>query len=289
MATEDQTVKITEAHTPDGHLTKATEEHRPGKTSWDKASVIIQGLGSLGILVSIATLIVGVYQFNTQQSASAQMQATQVAVNRAQALDQQEQATLETYFDRMSDLLLQHGLATSKPSDPVRAIGEAQTLTALRNVDGNRRGTLIRFLWKAQLVTGQHPIIPLNTAYIAFANLSNAYLDIINLSQALLTGANFYNSDLHQADLHGADLRGANLSDANLSCYRVSGKDYCADLSGANLGCYRVSGKDYCADLRGADLSGADLKGATGITITQLEKQTKTLKGAIMPDGSIHP
>jgi uncharacterized protein YjbI with pentapeptide repeats len=52
------------------------------------------------------------------------------------------------------------------------------------------------------------------------------------------------------------------------------------DLSGTNL-----SG----ADLSGADLSGADLSGAAGITNEELEQQSKSLEGAIMPDGSKHP
>jgi hypothetical protein len=33
----------------------------------------------------------------------------------------------------------------------------------------------------------------------------------------------------------------------------------------------------------------ANLKGAENITTEELEKQTKSLKGATMPDGKIHP
>jgi uncharacterized protein YjbI with pentapeptide repeats len=43
------------------------------------------------------------------------------------------------------------------------------------------------------------------------------------------------------------------------------------------------------ADLLGADLSGANLKDAKNITTEELEMQAKSLKGATMPDGSIHP
>ena len=53
-----------------------------------------------------------------------------------------------------------------------------------------------------------------------------------------------------------------------------------ADLSKANLS---------RAKLNGADLNGANLKYATYITVEKLEKQAKSLKGATMPDGSIHP
>ena len=67
-------------------------------------------------------------------------------------------------------------------------------------------------------------------------------------------------------DLSGVDLRGAVLGEANLSK---------ANLSGANL--------------TRAILERANLKGVTGITVEQLESQAKSLQGATMPDGSIHP
>lgn len=108
------------------------------KTGWDKASVISQVIGALAIPIAIAGLLWGVYQFNTQQSSNAQMQATQlaanaqlqatqVAVTQAQALDQQRQTTLDTYLDRMSDLLLMDHLAASKPGDQVQALAVART------------------------------------------------------------------------------------------------------------------------------------------------------------------
>jgi hypothetical protein len=43
------------------------------------------------------------------------------------------------------------------------------------------------------------------------------------------------------------------------------------------------------ARLSGADLSGADLSRAVGITAEQLEQQSLSLEGAIMPEGLAHP
>src|SRR2546430_12139252 len=71
----------------------------------------------LTILIAIGGLIWGVYQFNAQQAA-----------NQAQALDQQRQGILDTYVDRISDLILTDGLATSKSGSEVRAIAVARTL-----------------------------------------------------------------------------------------------------------------------------------------------------------------
>jgi len=41
-------------------------------------------------------------------------------------------------------------------------------------------------------------------------------------------------------------------------------------------------------DLSGADLRLADLRGAKGISVKQLEQQAKSLEGAMMPDGLQH-
>ena len=85
--------------------------------------------------------------------------------------------------------------------------------------------------------------------------------------------------DLDTADLRKADLRGAQLEKANLWGTKLQG----ADLSGAHL--KEADLKD--ADLSGADLSEADLQGAN-LTDEQLA-QVRSLQGATMPDGSIHP
>jgi uncharacterized protein YjbI with pentapeptide repeats len=79
------------------------------------------------------------------------------------------------------------------------------------------------------------------------------------------------NKDFLLTGGHLTILRNANLIKANLSI---------ADLREADLS---------NAILIEADLSRANLEGVTGITIEELEKQAKSLKGATMPDGSIHP
>src|SRR5438128_2715376 len=111
------------------------------KTAWDKAAVIIQAIASLAIVVSIAGLWVGAKQFNEQRKATA-----------AQTLDQQRQATLSGYLDHMSTLVLHDNLPQSKIGAPVRAIAVALTDTALRNLNGTRKGTLVRYLWQAGLI-----------------------------------------------------------------------------------------------------------------------------------------
>jgi uncharacterized protein YjbI with pentapeptide repeats len=230
---------------------------REEKRKWTKALAKFFKVWAtpLTVLIAIAGLLWGVYQFNAQQRTDSQtavrqqnLALTQEASAQKQARDQQEQTTLDAYIDRMTDLLLTYHLA-SKPANDVRVIARVRTLIALKTVDFSRRGIIIQFLWKAQLINGPDPIISLNTAYLAFANINSSYLYGINLSGALLSYADLNNCDLHNAILTGAQL-------------------------------------DH-ADLRNTNLDNANLKGAN--LYATLFNRNSTLTGAIMPNGSIHP
>jgi hypothetical protein len=98
------------------------------------------------------------------------------------------------------------------------------------------------------------------------------------------TGANLQGIHLEEAQLRGAKLQGADLSFAYLNG---------ADLKDANLRKAKLGGADLRkaylvgVDLNEADLTEANLKEAI-VTDEQLNK-TVSFKGAIKPDGSIHP
>jgi hypothetical protein len=110
---------------------KAGMPKRKGKRKRSKSlAKFFKGWATpLTILIAVAGLLWGVYQFNAQQLASTQMQATQEAAFAAKLLDQQRQNILDTYLDRMSDLLLTYHLSSSKPGDEVRALAQARTFT----------------------------------------------------------------------------------------------------------------------------------------------------------------
>ena len=175
-------------------------------------------------------------------------------------------------------------------------LGAANETQLIIELDYYNNGTNIASLRGAKLVH----------ARLCGADLGGVDLHGADLSQAILGGAYLMLADLSEANLHGADLsikafieaytpygedppdtiefnganlklvnlQGANLTEANLT----DAKLYQADLSKANLG---------GANLRGADLREANLTDAI-ITPEQLKK-VKSLKGATMPDGSIHP
>src|SRR6266849_4012936 len=80
----------------------------------------------IGTVIAVGTLLWGVISFTLQQQSAQQ-----------QTLDQQQQTTLDTYLDRMSDLLLTYPehFKAYKQGDQYQVIAEARTLTAVRNLD----------------------------------------------------------------------------------------------------------------------------------------------------------
>jgi uncharacterized protein YjbI with pentapeptide repeats len=208
--------------------------------------------------------------------------------NRAQdqkiADDRQQEAVLEAYLRQIATLLLDKKLREPE-QEGARQVARAQTLTALRRLDGTRRRAVVEFLYEAQLIghpaPDEHgsfathpPIIALGKADLHEANLVEAFLLGANLRGADLRGA-----DLHEALLALADLRGAELTGADLAkAYLVEAKLGWANLTRADL---------HEALLALADLRGADLTGAT-VTDEQLNTAW-SLAGATLPDGTRLP
>ena len=208
-----------------------------GKTLWDW----------LQLLIIPAVLAVGGYLFNYTASRNEQ-KSTQLRdkTERDIAADNQRENALQAYLDKMSELLLVNDLRESTEDAEVRKIARVRTLTVLRRLDAERKGSVLRFLHESGLIDKDKRIIDLSDADLDGANLSRA-----DLRGANLGGANLFEADLSDANLSHADLSGAKLDGANL---------FEADLSDANLSGASLSNVDLDrADLSAADLSAADL------------------------------
>jgi hypothetical protein len=222
----------------------------------------------LQFLLVPAVLVAGGYWFTQEQHQQAtSSQTAHSAADRAIAADQAQEMLLNTYIDRISDLLLpanpgQRPLGQSQPGDTVRAVARARTLNALVRLDGTRKGQLLQFLSEVHLITG--------TISLAGAALSEATLSGVDLSGADLSGADLSGANLSQANMYGANLSSANLGDADLTE---------GDLRRANLS---------HADLGEAALIDANLRTAVGITDGQVERETPWLSGTILPSGTKH-
>jgi len=263
-----------------------------GKTLWDWLQLLL-----VPILLAVGGFWLNQIQKSREEKAAEHRAKIEreAAEKRAQterevALDNQREAALQAYIDKMSDLLLENKLRES-PQAEAKEVARARTFTVLPRLDALRKRSVVTFLYASGLIDKNTPIISLAgadlcgahlreinlyRAYLHEADLSEANLHKTDLSEALLDGADLWKADLSGADLHGADLDRADLSEADLSN---------ADLHGANLDEAILRG----ADLHGAILNEANLQGATGITAEELEKQAKSIQDATMPDGSKHP
>lgn len=112
------------------------------------------------------------------------------------------------------------------------------------------------------------------------ADCRNAVLASADLRRAQLSGADLTGADLSVANLRGATLKLANLAEASLRG---------ADLAGADLSGARVANTDFAsANMLDADLGDADLRQATGLTQTQIDK-ARLGSGTKLPPGLRHP
>jgi len=264
--------------------TSPTGEFQRGKTLWDW----------MALLIIPTVLALGAIWFNWQER-RAERQITS---------DQSSETALQAYLDAVTELLLDKDLRESNPDDEIRSIARARTLTVLRKLDKERKGILLRFLHESDLISGKaRNVVALHEADLNGADLSFAKLEGTNLSKA----------DLHGADMVSAKLSGANLSEAILSGADLTAIDLVkanlvhaylsdtilnwADLTDANLdGAVLRRAKLRKADLTSANLSGADLIGTdlskANLTDAQVSDeqlaQAKSLKGATMPDGTVH-
>ena len=252
----------------------------------------------LQLLIIPVVLAVGGYLFNFTTSRNEQEIAT----------DNQREAAMKEYFDKMSELMLHENLSKSDSNTEVRKIARVLTLTVLPRLDGRRKRRVIEFLYESSLIDTNDYIIDMSKAYLLEANLFSADLRSADLHGAILSRADLCNANLSKARLSGAILGKTDLSRANLQGANLIGADLIfadlrladltdADLSGANLQGTNLSrasliGVNFSgANLTGACLSGTNLSGADLSRAWVTEEKLKTagsLKGAIMPDGTKH-
>lgn len=271
------------------------------KTLWDWLELLV-----IPAVLAIATLF-----FNKGENRRSENQANARAVlERESAKERWEEAILDDYLARMSDLLLTKGLRTrfTESDEPLtgeaagrdissRGIAKALTLMALRRLNSvERRNVVTRFLGQVGLLLADASLLAqaelddmdLKEVELNGANLRNAWISNSNLGGAALLRARLYGVDLSGSDLSGAilieaGLQHARLENANLTNAQLQGADLTnANLSGANLTRANLSGANFTkANLLGADLRDADLRGATltKASLEDAENVSSTIQG----------
>jgi len=249
--------------------------YRYGITLWDWIKLLIV---PAVIAAGIAT---GSVWFNRQQ----QVREMQIASQRA--MDE----ALQAYLDQMSQLIAdkERPLRRARPGDDLSTVARARTLTVLTRLDGERKRSVVQFLYESGLILRVRRVLDLRGADLSGVNLIRVVLIAINLYRANLSRAK-----LNGAHLEGADLSWANLKEAELPVAHMEK----ADLNGANLEGAKLQGADLSGSLirsygkmeiavvvGEANLNRANLEGAWGITNRELAQQTSALEGATMPNG----
>lgn len=309
--------------------TRQIRHHQRPSLLWILVLILLAGLGTLlGILFSQATgfkdrtlwdwlellssplaLIAGivllraelrrnerqVLEKETQRERHRQYQR-EVETNRFQ------ETVLQAYLDRMAGLLFDRNLRVSLPKDEVRALARASTLAVLRELDGARKGLVVRFLYEGGLLHSQEAVVSLKQADLRGVDLSQAELAKVDLSGADLSGANLRETNLREANLEGAtlivaDLSSADLQDASLNSTKLTEAVLVvtsliranlseADLHGANLeGANLTEARLYKANVNGTVLSGADL---TGADLGQADLHGANLEGADLREANLY-
>lgn len=219
-----------------------SEEDKDGKTLWDWLEILI-----IPVALATGALIINWTQKKTELDVAEKTRQ----LEREIAADRQHQATLEAYYDRMTDLLLNHKLREFSETDSEeRSIARARTLAVLRSLDGVRKAQLFQFLVESHLFDQPEPIVVLVGADLSNTDLGGMDLPHTNFSYVDLTNADLSNTNLTDTNLNGAKLASTNLTGTNLTeAYLRS-----TNLKTANL---------YRTIFVGADLSEANLEFAT--------------------------
>ena len=317
---EQDTLTISKKAVPSHSVKKANTDAWSGFQVVEKIAIPLT-IAVLGTIFSFVQWQVDVARGEREQKIAYDRQEQE----RLTTLDDQRHQILSGYLDQMTRLLLLENSSevapsiTLKLSNEAKPIARARTLSTLRQLDGERKGQLLKFLYEAGLIGGQCQLNP-NTLKAencqpSALDLDGARLDEtvferpiplpgVDLTEAFLPKAKLPEIDLTRAEMQKANLNGANLEkailfeaqmenirlveailvDANLSTANLTGAVLeKANLQGAKLVNAMLSG----ADLTGANLDNANLQGAdlTGSNLTEVSLQGIDLKGAIY-DGS---
>ena len=127
--------------------------------------------------------------------------------------DRLRSAKLKDYLDHMTGVLLRENTLDDDTDELLKAVVRARTMVVLQELEGKRKGAVIRFLEDCNVIK----FLDLAKANLQEANLKGVSLNSTHFKKANFQGANLQDSDLSNANFEYADLTDANLSGANLS------------------------------------------------------------------------
>ncbi|MCX6830202.1 MAG: pentapeptide repeat-containing protein [candidate division Zixibacteria bacterium] len=222
--------------------------------------------------------------------------------------DRELQRNLETYLDRMAELLLNKDMRASRSDAEVLCVARARTHIALEELDGRRKSEVVRFLIEMNLlglpmanehISSEHYVSLTNTdlseTQLVLFSLDRVDLKRVSFWKANLKGTFFRGADLQEADFAGAIMTEACFEGAALlstffektylfGASFENANCFAAQFEGAYLGHSSFRGANlFGTSFKGANLEKADFTGAKDLTWKQVRK-AKNWKKAILPD-----
>lgn len=208
----------------------------------------------------------------------------------------QKHEIMSNYLSQMTQLQLDTDFRTL-PEKEAQLMASAATLNTLRQLnseDGEAKGQLLKFLYRANLI-GQCQVElgqKLQTTACQQAentlDLNDAKLDGMLFQPPMpdLAGVNLIGASLAKADLSGVGLRNAKMTHTNLSDAILNRTllTY-ADINQAILERANLAGAVLmAADLTGSSLQDTDL---TGANLQKADLRNANLAGAILQDADL--
>lgn len=153
--------------------------------------------------------------------------------------EQQEQAELKDYFDRITNLILKNYQICSGSKE--FQIIQALTVNVLREVNASRMNQIIYFLWKMNLcqVGGNDSIC--RCLKLDGANLERLSAFNVDFRESTFTNAKLQGADFLMSDFKNAIFWAAELDNVSFKAVNLDGADFCgasfknADFTGASL------------------------------------------------------
>jgi hypothetical protein len=155
-----------------------------------------------------------------QRNVDREIAQQQAETDRGIAEQRRQDDTLQAYLDQIGQLLLdkERPLRQWKKGDKGQTLARARTLTVLARLDGDRKGSVLQFLYESKLITeykvDTHPKFDVTVEIVL--EFHGADLSESNLSRISLSGSDPNTSEPIVANLSLTNLSGADLSWAAL-------------------------------------------------------------------------
>jgi len=197
-------------------------------------------------------------------------------------LDKGRQEVLRDYMDQMTNLVLKQRLRRSIPHRRVAALANSRTMAALRELDGNRKGLVVKFLIDLGPTTTESEEQNPSLEFTVFSNmdLRDAKLRHLNLDRVKFHDTELLNADFAYAKMKGMMITGRSTLDQkwqnafNIVNNRRLVKCKWKDFSRVDFCGVRLSSCDFRgANLRGAKLDGCSLLGTKMNILTRVDKK----------------